>query len=43
MKNYSRARASRGKAAYRTPSVWRYKQTKKIQKIKGGKRKKYGQ
>ncbi|MEK7160628.1 MAG: hypothetical protein AAB724_01225 [Patescibacteria group bacterium] len=34
MKNYASARAGRGKIAYRTPSLWRYRQTKKIDKIK---------
>jgi len=34
MKNYSSARAGRGKTAYRTPSLWRHRQGQKIDKIK---------
>lgn len=39
MKNYSSARAVKGKTAYRTPSVFRYKQYLKVAKIKSGKKK----
>jgi len=34
MKNYSQAQAGKGKTAYRTPSVFRYQQVKKVQKTK---------
>jgi hypothetical protein len=34
MKNYSSSRAGRGKTAYRTPSLWLYRQKQKIDKIK---------
>jgi len=34
MKNYSSARAGRGKTAYRSPSPWRSKQKQKIDKTK---------
>jgi len=34
MKNYSSARAGRGKTAYRTPSLWRSRQKQKVAKIK---------
>lgn len=38
MKNYSSARAGRGKTAYRTPSLWRSRQKQRIDKIKSEKR-----
>jgi len=34
MKNYSRARASRGKTAYRTPSGFRYRKAQAVEKIR---------
>jgi len=34
MRNYSSARANKGKTAYRTPSVFRYQKSLKIEKIK---------
>jgi len=34
MKNYSSARAGRGKTAYRTPSLWHHRQKQKVDKIK---------
>jgi len=37
MKNYASARASKGKTAYRTPSVFKYQKCRKVEKIKIGK------
>jgi hypothetical protein len=34
MKNYSSSRAGRGKTAYRTPSLWRYRKIQAVNKVK---------
>lgn len=40
MKNYASARAGRGKTAYRTPSVFKYQQCRKVDKIKADRKSK---